>query len=1015
VEHLPSPAGNPLPRQFGRYRIERLLGRGGMGAVYLAFDTQLKRRVALKAPFVGPDDGPEALRRFRRSAEAVAPLRHGNICGVLDAGEIDGVVYLTMAYIEGRTLAARLADGWRPTAGQAAALVRKLALALDYAHRQGVVHRDVKPSNVLIDERGEPVLIDFGLARSLGRETRLTRSRALIGTPAYLAPEQVEKGAASPLGDLYSLGVVLYELLAGKLPFQGTEEEPPNEAVLYVRLLSPTPHPPPSAHRPGLDPRLEAVCLKAVAKDPAERYPDMAAFADALAPFADDGFPAEFTRAPALTPVTPPPGDESWSLPLSLSGEGVPPPAPQPAPPAPRRAGAWPWGVAAVVAALTLTGAVIGACFHFIPRSAPPGADPGTGMRTGAPPPAPTPEGDAPPAEANPPPPPPAETAARPFRLGTEALGRCDYARADACFSEAVRLDPRDARAFYYRGRVRAAGREYDEAVADFNAALKIDPDYAEAYWGRAAAYLARNDCDEAARDAAEALRRRPAFPQALLVRGRAYHRQGKDDLASADYALAQRLFAKDDALTAPVFALDWADRSEFDRQVDQFPKAVDDAQTAVRLDPACPAGYLRLGEAYHDLGLREEEVAAYADGWKACRADDAAGEVERAHMALELGKAKDAVEACDAALRRDPNASDAFAVRARAWGRLGDRARSLADYARAAQAPAPRWARDYAERASLHYSAEQYDLALSDADRAAELAPRLPVALRLRAEAFGAKNDRARAKADYRQALAVLAPRRARDFADRAWLFNELGAYEGGRADYDAAAADGERALQRGLKSEEVREELAYAYYHGGDCEKAGRAFDEAIRLAPDKAALYRYRGFMATRKGDDAAAVEDCTRALALDPNDAAALNARGAAYVRQGRYEEAEADCTAAIALAPNRPAYYLDRAWNRIRWGGEERLRSAVGDCDKAVGLTPEADHDRLATAFNRRGLAYDGLKDYAKAVADYTEAIRHAPKDPVLYRNRAGAYRNNGDADGADADDKKAEELEAAGP
>jgi hypothetical protein len=269
----------PLPEQFGRYRVVRPLGRGGMGSVYLAHDPQLDRPVALKVPHFGPGDGPDIRERFFREARAAATLAHPNVCPVYDVGEVDGTPYLTMAYVEGQSLAEfRRAHGPLPER-QAAAIVRTLAVALQDAHTHGVIHRDLNPANVLLDRREEPVVMDFGLARRVNKDDpRLTHSGAVLGTPAYMPPEQVngDLDAMGPACDIYSLGVILYELLTGQLPFQG-----PVLSVLHQILTEEPPRP--SVHRPGLDPRLEAVCRKAMARAAADRYESMGAMAEALA------------------------------------------------------------------------------------------------------------------------------------------------------------------------------------------------------------------------------------------------------------------------------------------------------------------------------------------------------------------------------------------------------------------------------------------------------------------------------------------------------------------------------------------------------------------------------------------------------------------------------------------------------------------------------------------------------------------------------------------------------------
>jgi hypothetical protein len=322
-----------LPAQFGRYRLERLLGKGGMAAVYLAYDTQLDRPVALKVPrFRGDDEGPQR-ERFFREARAAATLRHPNLCPVYDIGEHDGVCYLTMAYIDGKPMSAYL-PGKKPVPLQkAAALVRVLARALQEAHEAGVIHRDLKPANILISRKKEPIITDFGLARrAAADDQRLTQSGAMMGTPAYMPPEQVngDVGAMGPGCDIYSLGVILYELLAGRRPFEGPT------GLLMAQIVM-DPPPPLDEFRPGVDPALEAVCVKALAKRPADRYPSMRAFAAAL----DEWLAGEAPAAPGPARARAPSAD-----PETLDDEGGPEdeadeePAPAPRRPAapPRRA-----------------------------------------------------------------------------------------------------------------------------------------------------------------------------------------------------------------------------------------------------------------------------------------------------------------------------------------------------------------------------------------------------------------------------------------------------------------------------------------------------------------------------------------------------------------------------------------------------------------------------------------------------------------------------------------------------
>lgn len=276
----------PVIKQFGRYRIEQELGKGAMGVVYLAEDTQLGRKVALKIPKRSSLKDAVSLERFYREARTTSQLRHNNICPVFDVGDIDGVHYLTMAYIRGKPLNSFVNKDKPPAARQVALLIRKIALALEEAHQHGIVHRDLKPSNVMLDDRGEPIVMDFGLAHDINtaENARLTQAGAILGTPAYMAPEQVrgELGQIGPACDIYALGVMLYQFLTGKLPFGGPI------MMVFAQIVTQPPVKP-SELRTDVDPALEAICLKMMAKSIGDRYASMEDVAAALTGFLKAG------------------------------------------------------------------------------------------------------------------------------------------------------------------------------------------------------------------------------------------------------------------------------------------------------------------------------------------------------------------------------------------------------------------------------------------------------------------------------------------------------------------------------------------------------------------------------------------------------------------------------------------------------------------------------------------------------------------------------------------------------
>lgn len=270
-----APSGEP-PATIGRFQVRARLGAGGFGTVYRAYDPRLERDIALKVPQAGILSNPQRVERFLREAKAAAQLRHPNIVPIYDAGMDDGRHYIASAFVEGKPLSDAVEEkGMEPA--RSARIVGALAEALAYAHALGIVHRDVKPANVMLDAEDQPHLMDFGLAARQDSTEKLTHEGAVLGTPAYMAPEQAagQQGEAKPESDQFSLGVVLYELLCGRTPFEG-----PPQIVLY-NVLNNEP-PAPRTLRKDIPLDLETICLKAMARRGEDRYADCQALADDL-------------------------------------------------------------------------------------------------------------------------------------------------------------------------------------------------------------------------------------------------------------------------------------------------------------------------------------------------------------------------------------------------------------------------------------------------------------------------------------------------------------------------------------------------------------------------------------------------------------------------------------------------------------------------------------------------------------------------------------------------------------
>ncbi|MBW8060554.1 MAG: Stk1 family PASTA domain-containing Ser/Thr kinase [Solirubrobacterales bacterium] len=256
----------------GRYRVLRRIGSGGMADVWLADDPHLQRRVALKVLHGRFAQDREFVERFRREAEAAGGLQHPNVVAVFDRGDVDGTYYIAMQYLEGRSLKELIDDGLDPE--QAVRLIRQVLEGAGFAHRHGVVHRDLKPQNVIVDADGKATVTDFGIARAGVSE--ITQTGSVMGTPHYLSPEQAQGQEVTAVSDLYSIGVLLYEALTGRVPFEGE-----SAVAVAMKQVSQVPQRP-SSINPQVSPALDAVVMRALEKDPGQRFQSASAFIAAL-------------------------------------------------------------------------------------------------------------------------------------------------------------------------------------------------------------------------------------------------------------------------------------------------------------------------------------------------------------------------------------------------------------------------------------------------------------------------------------------------------------------------------------------------------------------------------------------------------------------------------------------------------------------------------------------------------------------------------------------------------------
>ncbi len=325
----------------GRYRVVSRIGSGGMADVYCAEDLQLGRNVALKLLHDRFAADGEFVERFRREASSAAGLQHPNVVAVYDRGEWDGTSYIAMEHVRGRTLKQLVTEEAPLDAGRAIGLVEQILRAARFAHRRGIIHRDLKPHNVIVDDEDRAKVTDFGIARAGASD--MTQTGSIMGTAQYLSPEQAQGAPVDARSDLYSIGITLYELLTGRVPFDGD-----SAVTIALKQVNEAPVPP-SAYNAAVTPELDAVVLRALAKDPADRFADADAFTAAL---------EDARRAPQATAVTAlAPGDWDPTHPAPPAPTGPFPAVAED--PEPDRSRWWLWVLGILLVVALIAGALL--------------------------------------------------------------------------------------------------------------------------------------------------------------------------------------------------------------------------------------------------------------------------------------------------------------------------------------------------------------------------------------------------------------------------------------------------------------------------------------------------------------------------------------------------------------------------------------------------------------------------------------------------------------------------------
>jgi len=646
--------------KLGQYQLHERIGSGGMGAVYRAMQTGLEREVAVKVlpPSLAMEPGYAA--RFTREAKTSAALEHPHIIPIYDYGTQDDISYIVMRLLTGGTLkdrlnAALLNGEPLPSLETVITLLRQLADALDYAHSRGVIHRDIKPGNVMFDNRSDVFLVDFGIAKLTQATTQLTGDSMMMGTPAYMSPEQWMGQDLTPAADQYSLAVLVYNMLTGRGPF----EAPTPYAMMHQHIHEPVP--PPQLLRADVPLTVNMVLERALAKEAGSRFPSIRDFATA------------FEDAARGVPTIPPPlvvdhlPDEKPTLPLPAPAPVVIPrpkpertlPSQSTEPTAKPARRSWVWAISLLL--------LVGMIVLLIALFRPPATDnPDSNLPTLMllPSTSPTGSGDQTPSLTNTDvalvlpditqtqtslaatltrtigetltpfatssrvPIPTALPSATPtptrrptltprptftptldatyyFNLGVEAAAAGDYATAISYFDIALALDPNYTDAYYQRGFAYYVSGDPNTAYNDYTAAISLDAAYWPAYASRGQVVYDWGDYPSALADYSQAIALNPDYPYTYHSRGLAYVAVGDSDSALADYTRCIEL--------DPSYIYPYVDRGNLYNLLGRYDEAVADFDAALSLDGGYFAAYLGRGGAHHALGNYEQAISDFS------------------------------------------------------------------------------------------------------------------------------------------------------------------------------------------------------------------------------------------------------------------------------------------------------------------------------------------------------------------------------------------------------------------
>ncbi|MBI3726555.1 protein kinase [bacterium] len=995
-------AANDKKRRVGKYVLVSELGRGGMGVVFKAYDTQLKRTVAIKMILDPARAGSEALRRFKVEASAAAKLRHQAIVAVYEVGEHEGRPFLVLELVEGGSLEQALAKSKMPVR-KVVEIARDIALALDHAHENGVIHRDVKPENVLLDRKGKPHLMDFGLAREVTGAERMTKTGSLLGTPAYMAPEQAsgEARKQGPHSDIYALGGVLYRMLVGRPPFVGDT----NMEVMQ-KVLNEEPEPARSVD-PRVPRELDAIALRCLEKKKEDRFETAGEVAEELRRWLEGEKIETASKG----------GVERATKGLRKNARAI---------------------FVGVVILVGVAGSVAWA-LHAADQAKDAQAEQERARLEKE---REQQEKEKREAEAR-------AKEARPKEIAA-ILERARAGKLEALsdYDEALEklARPGDAVA------VKLVAKALEDVAARLNEAA------------REVLLAARLPDDEEAREGAQplegldgALDRRFAIcpdeldPESasLIVQARrrlearaVRSRPGTEASSWAQVALAQTAKLGPGGLRLEKLSCEALSRMKVSEgAVAPLAKLLFLEEDDERAFDAA-ATLLRLGGAQAERSVlqRRKQLGPARPFWKKVASLLPKGQGETAESLCESGQAKaaardhaGAIADFSRALELQPSCAEAFARRAISKHSTGDVGGCVADSSRAVEL-GPELGLAWASRALARIDKEQWEAAIKDAAKAIELAPDLSLAWGCRANARRERRDADGALADAERALSLdaacavaLEARGTVRFdkgdmdgaiadlsrsielePNRAPVYSKRGRAKLAKKDPAGSIADDTRAVELDPKYGPAWNNRSFAKRLTGDQDGAIADATCAIENDGRFAVFWHNRALARALKGDRDGAIADQAKAIEMDPRFVGALAERAQLWLGKGQPDHALEDTTRALDLEPRSIRLLETRMFARIQ---TKDLDGALADVQRIIDMNPT-----YVPAWVNRGIVKDQKGDLAGALADYDHAISLDPGSYAeVYVNRAYLKQRKKDLDGARADLDRAIAIDAAIP